>query len=603
MISLDARRSTSVDRGPSLSLALQGGGSFGAFTWGFLDRLLEAENVAIDVVSGASAGALNAVLLADGLTAGGPREARKRLQSFWCRLGHSGQLPVGPGQSFGLAAAFHLSSQLASPYQFNPLGLNPLRRLLANEIDFDRLRAQSAIRLLIAATRVKDGRLRLFREDEVTLESVLASTCLPMLHHAVEIGGEAYWDGGYCANPPLRQLVVDLDARDVILIQLLPDEFGVTPRMCSNISRRMQEIAFSTSLHRELEALEDLREVCRGSPLAYSPLGRKLRDLRFHRVVAADTVRGLAQESAMNTRWSLLCRLKEDGRRAASTWLEVNHGRSVPRPTAAKDCDRIEDIDPRPSPQRNAQWRPLGHRSTRGAQPKSVRDLRPHPNRGAIGMAAFDGHRVGYRPHQNPANAVDAEWLPPETPLPRELSARIRVPLERDAVLVERRAVNESAEHDAHNIGQVGNIPTATTRGVKVHPATLSARLTTRSPDPGDCSATPNRLSTYIDPSVPPQGLAEHVLAYRLRIMGWKLCTSLLVYLRSIPENSARVPRNGLAERPPASVLSSRSPPDQPDPENGGPIAANSGQTGSRAGRQPNGAFGERGRAGGLYVG
>ena len=460
------------------------------------------------------------MLLADGLTAGGPSEARKRLQSFWYRLGHSGQLPVGPGQPFGLAAAFHLSSQLASPYQFNPLGLNPLRRLLADEIDFDRLRTQSAIRLLIAATRVKDGRLRLFREDEATLESVLASTCLPMLHHAVEIDGEAYWDGGYCANPPVRQLVIDSDARDVVLIQLLPDEFGVTPRMCSNISRRMQEIAFATSLHRELEALEDLREVCRGSPLTYSPLGRKLRDLRFHRVLAADTVRGLAQESAMNTRWSLLCRLKEDGRQAASAWLEANHSHSLPCSTAAKNCNRIEDIDPRPLPERKAQWRPLGHRSTRGAQPKSVRDLRSYPDRGAIGMTAFDGHRVGYRRPQNSANAVDAERLPLETPPPLELLARMRVPLERDAVLVERRAVNESAEHDAHNVDQGGNTPTATTRGVEIHSGALSARSTTRSPDPGDCSATPNRLASHIDPSVPPQGLAEHVLAYRLRIMG-----------------------------------------------------------------------------------
>jgi NTE family protein len=210
-----------------------------------------------------------------------------------------------------------------------------------------------------------------------------------MLHHAVEIDGEAYWDGGYCANPPVRQLVIDSDARDVVLIQLLPDEFGVTPRMCSNISRRMQEIAFATSLHRELEALEDLREVCRGSPLTYSPLGRKLRDLRFHRVLAADTVRGLAQESAMNTRWSLLCRLKEDGRQAASAWLEANHSHSLPCSTTAENHCRPEDTG-------------LGHQSTQEAQPKSVHDQRPYPDLGAVGMAV-DRHRVEYRLHQNPA--------------------------------------------------------------------------------------------------------------------------------------------------------------------------------------------------------
>jgi NTE family protein len=310
--------------GRSLSLALQGGGSFGAFTWGFLDRLLEEEDLTIDVVSGASAGALNAVLLADGLAAGGNAGARERLDHFWHRLAHaSPHLPVGPGQSPGAAALFELSTRLASPYQLNPLGHNPMRRMLIEDVDFERLRTESPIRLLIAATRVRDGRLRLFREDEMTVEAVLASACLPFLHHAIEIDGEAYWDGGYSANPPVRQLVIDSEARDVILVQLIPEEHGEVPHLSPEISRRMQEIAFATSLHKELEALDDLRDVCRQSR-THSPICRKLQRLRFHRVSASDSVEHLDQESALDTRWSLIGRLKEHGRAAAGEWLAKN---------------------------------------------------------------------------------------------------------------------------------------------------------------------------------------------------------------------------------------------------------------------------------------
>ena len=306
-----------------LSLALQGGGSFGAFTWGFLDRLLE-ENVALDVVSGASAGAMNAVLLADGLAAGGNEGARERLGQFWHKLAHAGpSLPVGSGHGRGMAALFELSTRLASPYQVNPLGLNPLRQLLTEEVDFERLRAESPVRLLIAATRVKDGRLRLFREDEITAEVVLASACLPFLHHAIEIDGEAYWDGGYTANPPLRQLVLDSKARDVILVQLMADEHGGVPHLSPEISRRMLEIAFATSLQKELEALDDLRDVCRHS-LTLSPVCRKLQHLRLHRVSASDNVEHLERESALDTSWSLIARLRERGRVAAQEWVGKN---------------------------------------------------------------------------------------------------------------------------------------------------------------------------------------------------------------------------------------------------------------------------------------
>jgi NTE family protein len=321
--------------GRAVSLALQGGGSFGAFTWGFLDRLLEEEDVTFDAVSGASAGALNAVLLADGLAAGGPEEARRRLEHFWHAIGHAPHLPIGQGHPPGAAALFELSTRFASPYQFNPLGLNPLRGMLNEEVDFERLRAQSPVRLLIAATQVKDGRLRIFREDEMTVEAVLASSCLPFLHHAIEIDGETFWDGGYSANPPIRQLVLDSRARDIILVQLIPETHAEVPRLSGEISRRMQEIAFTTSLHKELEALEDLREMCRRSPLTHSGTCRTLRNLRFHRVVADDFVEGLEQESALDTRWTLLTRLKEQGCVAAAEWLAKHAAKRRPLLRAA----------------------------------------------------------------------------------------------------------------------------------------------------------------------------------------------------------------------------------------------------------------------------
>ena len=189
-----------------LSLALQGGGSFGAFTAGVLDRLLDEPDIDFDAASGASAGAVNAVLLASGLIEG-RAAAKARLERFWKRMSQSTAfLPKASLASLMSAAPFlHLLS--LSPYQFNPFNLDPLRDALAAEIDFAELRAKAPMKLLIGATRVRDGKLRIFEAPELTIESVLASACLPLIHHTVEIAGEPYWDGGYAANPPLLPLV------------------------------------------------------------------------------------------------------------------------------------------------------------------------------------------------------------------------------------------------------------------------------------------------------------------------------------------------------------------------------------------------------------
>ncbi len=299
-----------------ISLGLQGGGSFGAFTWGVLDRLLEAEGLDFDMISGASAGAVNAVVLADGLAAGGRAEARARLTRLWERVGHA-----APASGTVAAAAVEWA-RFASPYQLNPLGFNPLRDLLAEVVDFERLRTQSPVRLLIAATRVRDGHPRLFREHEITLEAVLASACLPFLHRAVEIDGEAYWDGGYSANPPLRQLVVDTKASDILLVRLVPEMHEAVPQLSHEIARRIREIGFNASLLREQEAVAELRRACEGQRLFRSELCRKLDGLRFHQIAAPEVIDGLAHESALDTSWSFLQRLHRGGRAATERWLE-----------------------------------------------------------------------------------------------------------------------------------------------------------------------------------------------------------------------------------------------------------------------------------------
>jgi NTE family protein len=303
-----------------LSLALQGGGSFGAFTWGVLDRLLESDGVAFDAISGTSAGAVNAVVLANGLAQGGPDEARRQLEHLWKRLSRAAPL-ASLGAASATSAALELSTRVISPYQFNPLGVNMLRDILMAEVDFARLRKASPVRLLIAATRVTDGRLRLFREHEISLEAVLASACLPQLHHAVEIDGEWYWDGAFSANPPLRQLVVDSKTRDIVLVQISPEQQEGLPRLSSQIARRAAQIAFNSPLQKEIEALDDMRALCKEVGLFRPAVCRKLDRLRLHRIVAEDSIDGLNHASALRLDWSFLTDLKQSGYAAAAQWL------------------------------------------------------------------------------------------------------------------------------------------------------------------------------------------------------------------------------------------------------------------------------------------
>jgi NTE family protein len=214
--------------------------------------VLDENDLVLDAVSGASAGAVNAVLLASGLAEGGQAGAQQSLERFWKRASDA-----APKAQSGRALA--MATSVLSPYQFNPFNLNPLRSLLASEIDFDALRAKPSLRLLIGATRVRDGKLHIFREKALTLDAVLASACLPVIHHAVTIDGEIYWDGGYLANPPLIPLVTASRASEALIVQIIPTAGAEMPTSASEIAKRMEQITFNSSLLRDMDALVAMR--------------------------------------------------------------------------------------------------------------------------------------------------------------------------------------------------------------------------------------------------------------------------------------------------------------------------------------------------------
>lgn len=334
-----------------IELALQGGGAHGAFTWGVLDRLLDEPGLAIVAISGASAGAMNAVVLADGWLAGGARGAQRALWRFWKRVSRAAQgtaalrrpfarwLPEGlPWPSPDLwsfwtrpwIAYLEAMTRSLSPYQFNPLNLNPLGAILRDLVDFRRLAANAEIRLFLSATDVRTGELRVFRTPEITAEVVLASACLPNLFQAVEIDGQAYWDGGYLGNPPLLPLVRESDANDLLLVQLNPPRRDVVPQRAEEIFGRLNEITFNATLVQELKGLALLKQGIaeEGEEHSFrSPLFERVRRLRLHRIAADEAVFRLGTHSKLNPAWEGLMRLHGQGYRAADAWLAANGAR------------------------------------------------------------------------------------------------------------------------------------------------------------------------------------------------------------------------------------------------------------------------------------
>lgn len=316
-----------------LNLALQGGGAHGAFTWGVLDRLLEDEAVDFGWVSATSAGAVNAVALASGFAQGGRDGARAKLREVWTAVHQAGVpdlLRLNPFlYSFSRSAAVAQVASLFSPYDFNPLGFDPLRRLLTETIDFDSIR-DGPLELLIAATEVDTGRARLFRRQGMSVEAVLASACLPTLHHAVEIDGVAYWDGGFSANPDLVTLALESPVRDTLIVKLSPLEKPGLPTGAREIAGHINRLTFNAPLLRDVEIIETVRSTSRGLfGFRRGPLGPLARH-RFHLVDAGRHTSSLSAESKMKPDWGLFTYLHGAGRIEAHKWLDL-HRRHVGR--------------------------------------------------------------------------------------------------------------------------------------------------------------------------------------------------------------------------------------------------------------------------------
>ncbi|BBB64924.1 alpha/beta hydrolase [Undibacterium sp. YM2] len=318
----------------TVTLALQGGGSHGALTWGVLDRLLEDGRVSIEAISGSSAGAMNAVALAHGYLQGGADGARQALKNFWDSVASISPFNTVvdehvltadiAAQSELPAAMKHLFAwtRFFSPSQLNPFDINPLRDILAAQIDFERLRQLPGIQLFIATTQVSTGTLKLFRNRQMSLDVLLASACLPMIHRAVEIEGEAYWDGGLTANPPLFPLVHKCKARDIIAILLHAQPRAQIPSSASEIWHRLTEMGFSSTFHTELQGLLlAKREADRGW-LTWGKLERRLRKLNLHVIAAPELMSQLSSHSKMNAQAIFLHSLHAEGRARAQVWLD-----------------------------------------------------------------------------------------------------------------------------------------------------------------------------------------------------------------------------------------------------------------------------------------
>jgi len=337
-----------MDRDPvSVDLGLQGGGAHGAFTWGVLDRLLEEPWLLFDGVSGTSAGAMNAVVMADGLAAGGPPQARVALERFWKRVSDAallsplrrGPLEIITGRwtldYSPVFAALDIAARVLSPYDVNPLGTNPLRQILADSVDFERL-GRAPIKVFVTATNVRTGRGRVFRNGDVTPDVLLASACLPTLFQAVEIDGEPYWDGGYSGNPTMVPLIRECSSSDTILVQINPIERPGTPRTAREIHNRLNEVAFNAVLIKELRAAALVRKAADPG----SGEGRLWANMRMHRI-SSDALIDLGYSSKLLAEWQFFRVLRDEGRKAAQAFLDA-HGKDLGR-RSTLDVDEFLD--------------------------------------------------------------------------------------------------------------------------------------------------------------------------------------------------------------------------------------------------------------------
>jgi NTE family protein len=319
----------------TLNLALQGGGSHGAFTWGVLDRFLDEDRLTIEGISGTSAGAMNGAALLQGHCKGGNKGAKDSLEKFWRGVGElaafglpqrgaldqllgNWNIDFSPG-----ALMTDTLQRMFSPYQTNPLNFNPLRELLDTMIDIESIRACAAIKLFICATDVETGRARIFTREELTVDALLASGCLPLTFQAVEIGGKPYWDGGYVGNPAIFPLIYGCDSPDVAVVQINPLFRSGTPETPAEIVNRLNEISFNAALIGEIRAIAFVQRLIEEDHLKNEEAAR-LKRMNMHVIGAEEEMRKLGAASKLNAGMDFLLHLKEIGRKAADEWLKKN---------------------------------------------------------------------------------------------------------------------------------------------------------------------------------------------------------------------------------------------------------------------------------------
>jgi NTE family protein len=322
-----------------VNLALQGGGAHGAFAWGVLDKIMEDGRLAVEAISATSAGAMNAVVMAHGYSLGGAIGAREKLLEFWTEISRAGQR-YSPVQSLpwekALAAfgchsefsptyrAFQALTHMFSPYQLNPFNFNPLREVLEKVVDFDHLsKCNKTTRIFLSATNVRSGKIKVFHNHELTSDAVLASACLPYVFQAVEIDGEAYWDGGFMGNPAIFPLIYNGGPRDVVIVHINPIERKKLPTSSPEIFDRINEISFNSSLMREMRAIEFVTRLIDEAALDSTKYKRML----VHSIRDDAEMSQLGVATKLNPDWDFLCRLRDVGRNRAAEWLEKNFGR------------------------------------------------------------------------------------------------------------------------------------------------------------------------------------------------------------------------------------------------------------------------------------
>ena len=321
-----------------VNLALQGGGSHGAFTWGVLDRFLEDERIQIQGISGASSGAINAATLAYGMATGGREAARTALRKLWERIANefseifSGPFYMSMLNLFNNTEHPALDSYLTltktfSPYQLNPMDMNPLRDLVAETIDFNYLQKNCPVKLFIAATHVRTGKLKIFENKELSIDALMASACLPSIHRAVEINGESYWDGGFSGNPPVFPLIFNCNQNDIVIVLIHPLEIDKMPVTAEEIQQRTSDLSFNTAFLREMRAIAFSKKMINKDWLPSGKLENRMNEINIHIIQDQALSSQYNSRSRYNTLPSFINLFHKEGYATAEVWLDENFDR------------------------------------------------------------------------------------------------------------------------------------------------------------------------------------------------------------------------------------------------------------------------------------